>query len=341
MSDSASLAAKLHQDSLIIDALSGHIVAPEPPEIDGEPYLNRVLRAGVNVAVMTISAHADDFETALRQMFHHYNLLQVASDRVLHVKRIEDIERARKERKLGIVFAFQSPTPVEGKFHRWTILQQLGLRQCQLAYNEASELADGCFEPANRGLSWRGIQAVQEMNRLGIVVDLSHAGERSTLEAIEYSSKPCIFSHSNPKALTPSKRNITDEQIRAVAEGGGVVGLSPHGFMVHSEVGVQGTLSQYLDHFEHVAELVGVDHVGVGSDVYESYTKFSWETSTKLLYKSPWTFETVWNAGFNKIGQFPDVTAGLLERGFSEEDVRKILGLNWLRVYQEVWRNDL
>ena len=344
---STTNAASLHASSLIIDALAGRIIHPEPPVIDGKTYLDRLIEANVRVVNLTIAAHSDSFEAALMGMFHYFNLLQVEKDRLIHIKTVDDIERAHRERKLGLIFGFQSPTPIGTSFYRWTIFHQLGLRVCQLAYNEGNALAHGCYEPANGGLTFHGQQAVHEMNRLGIVVDLSHVGERSTLDAMEISERPCIFSHSNPKALTPtSKRNITDERIRRVAETGGVVGLSPHGFMVHKAVGVQANLSDYLDHFEYVTELVGIDHVGIGTDVYESYTKFAWESSTKLFYNSPWTYETVWNGGFNKISQFPKVTEGLLSRGFSEDDVRKILGGNFLRSLQRglglstgtVWR---
>jgi membrane dipeptidase len=175
---------------------------------------------------------------------------------------------------------------------------------------------------------------------LGIVVDLSHVGERSSLEAIELSTKPCIFSHSNAKAVASSKRNITDEQAKLVTSKGGVIGLSPHAFLSAKKSAERPSLSDYLDHFEYLAKLVGVDHIGIGTDVFESYTKFSWETSTKLLYNSPWMYETVSNSGFNKIEHIHDAIAGLVERGFSDEDLEKILGGNFLRVFKQVWRDD-
>lgn len=333
-------AQRLSNEALIIDALAGYIVAPEPPPVNGRSYLDRLVDSKIRVVNMTISAHADDFEAALECMFHHFNLFQVAADRLIHIKRVDDIERAHREKKVGVMFGFQSPTPVDRHVNRWTILQQLGLRTCSLAYNEPNIFAHGCLDPRNGGLSYYGIQAVNQMNRLGIVVDLSHVGERSSLEAIELSTKPCIFSHSNAKAIAPSKRNITDEQAKLIASKGGVIGLSPHAFLSAKKSGERPSLDDYLDHFDYFAKLVGTDHIGIGSDVFESYTKFSWETSTKLLYNSPWNYETVSNSGYNKIEHIHDVIAGLVARGFSDTDIEKILGGNFMRIFKQVWRDD-
>lgn len=334
-------AEALQNEALIIDALSGYIVAPEPPPVDGKAYLTRLLEANIRIVSITIAAHSDGFDEALIKMFEYYNLLQVAPDRTVHIKTVADIERAHREKKVGILFAFQTPTPIDNHFYRWTIFHKLGLRISQIAYMERNIFADGCFEPGNQGLSYYGIQAVQEMNRLGIVVDLSHAGEQTMIDTIERSVKPCIFSHSNAKAVTPSPRNAPDEAIKLLASRGGVMGLTPHAFMTYKEVGAQPTLSDYLDHFEYIAKLVGVDHVGVGTDVFESYSKFSWETSTKLFYNSPWIYETVFNEGFKKITDISNLIGGLVQRGFSDDDIRKILGENFMRVFKEVWRDDL
>lgn len=330
-------AETLHAETLIIDGLGGALVHPEPPADQGRSYMERIQESNIRITHVTLVAHAKEFDEALEQMFHYFNLFQVLPEQVLHVKTVADIERATRERKLGVVFGFQTSTPIDKHFWRWTILHQLGLRVCQLAYMEPNLMADGCLEPANRGLSYYGIQAVQEMNRLGIVVDLSHVGERSSLEAIERSRKPCIFSHSNAKAVTPSSRNITDEMIRNVAAKGGVVGLSPHGFMTHHTVGIQPTISDYLDHFEYLAKLVGTDHIGLGSDIFEK-PKLSWETTTKLFYNSPWIRETVLNRDYSKVQHVRNLTRGLVKRGFSDEDIRKILGGNFLRVFKAVWQ---
>lgn len=333
-------AAELWHNEFIVDALSGWIVHPEPPPVDGKIYLDRVIENHYGLVSMTVTAHSDDFDRAMEEVFHYCNLFQVAANRVMHVKKPSDIDKARKEKKLGIMFGFQTPTPINEHFYRWTIFQQLGLRLCQLSYMERTIFGDGCYEPENRGLTYYGIQAVQEMNRLGIVVDLSHAGERTALEAAEKSTKPVVYSHSNARALSPSKRNITDEQITSVVKKGGVVGLTPHSVLTCKEWGVRPTMLDYLDQFEYLAKLIGTDHIGIGTDVFEAYTKFSWETSTKLFYNPPYVFETMLSEGFTKVDGIKEVIRGLVARGFSDEDIRKILGGNFVRVFKACWRED-
>lgn len=332
-------AKRIHQQAIIIDALGGHIVAPEPPPIDGKSYLERLLSSGMTAVNITVAAHADSFETALGKMYAYFNLMEARPDDTLQVETVADIHRAKEEGKIGIMFGLQTGTAVGKDISKWTILAKLGVRISQLTYMERTDFGDGCYEPENRGLTAYGRQAVQEMNRLGIVVDLSHAGERTSLDAIEYSQKPPVFSHSNPKAVGPSARNITDEQIKAVAAKNGVVGITPHSALCHKVLGVRPTIHDYLDHMEYVINLVGVDHVGIGTDVYESYTKISWESSTKRMYPSPWVYETMLSEGFSRITDLPSVTEGLISRGYSDDDIVKILGGNWLRVFGEVWRN--
>jgi membrane dipeptidase len=330
-------ARKLHAKALIIDCLGGHIVSPEPPPVDGKSYLDRLVESGVRGVNVTLAAHADDFDDALWEMYHYFNLLTARPDKTLHVERAEDLERAHQEGKVGIIFGFQAATPIGTHIERWTVLHKLGLRVCQLTYMERTIFGDGCFEPENRGLTSYGRQAVGEMNRLGIVVDLSHGGERTTLDIMEISEDPVIFSHANPIKLGPSKRNITDQQIKTCAAKGGVVGITPHSELTYRKPGVRPTIRDYMDHVDYVAQLVGPDHVGIGSDVFESYTKVSWEAQTKRMYKSQWVFETMLSDGFSRMTDLPEVTRGLVARGYSDEDVLKILGANWLRVFRKVW----
>ena len=332
-------AKQLHYENLFIDCLCGNLVNPEPPERNGVPYLERVLQSGANVQSITLSAPAASFEGVLKDMYGYYNLFKYHPDKVMQIKTVEDIETARKTGRLGVIFSLQNSVAMGEDFYKWSIMAELGLKICQLTYMEPNLYGSGCLDKANGGLTYWGEQAVREMNRQGIVVDLSQVGERTSLDAIAYSSKPCIFSHSNSLTVcSSSSRNLTDEMIVNCAAKGGVICLNAHGFVCHKEVGVQGTLEDYMAHFEYLGNLVGADHIGIGTDIYEYYTKQYWECKTKLLYNSPWFFETVFNRDVQRVDQYINITRGLVALGFSDDDIRKILGGSLMRVFKEVWK---
>lgn len=332
-------AKELQYSNLFIDCLCGNLVNPEPPAINGVPYLERVLQSGVNVQSITLSAPAAGFEEVLKDMYGYFNLFKYHPDKVMQIKTVADIDKAKAEGKIGVIFSLQNSVAMGSDFYKWTIMAELGLKICQLTYMEPNLYGDGCLSEENKGLSYYGKQAIREMNRQGIVVDLSHVGERTSLEAIDYSEKPCIFSHSNSLTVCPtSNRNLTDEMIKNCADKGGVIGLNAHGFVCHSEVGVQGTLEDYMAHFEYLANFVGVDHIGIGTDIYEYYTKQYWECKTKLLYNSPWMFETVFNRDVKRVDQYINITRGLVALGFSDDEIKKILGENLKRVFSQVWK---
>ena len=322
---------------LVIDPASGAIVAPEPIPVNGRDYLDRIISAGVNSATVTLAAHADGFEPFLKSAHSYLCLFEAQRERVMQVQEIDDLERARDGGRLGVVFGSQTGSIVGRDIWRWEIVHALGLRQCCLTYSERNALADGCMEPENRGLTADGRQAVAEMNRLGITVDISHVGDRSSLEAIELSTKPVIASHSNVRARCPSKRNLPDDVMRALADKGGVMGISPFSAMSYRESGVRPTRADYLAMIDAAVEAVGIDHVGIGTDLYESYTKLSWESTTKRMYPSPWVFETRYCEGFDSVDDWPDVLTGLTERGYDDEAIGKLVGGNWLRVYEQTW----
>ena len=332
-------AQELHNKYLFIDCLCGNLINPEPPERNGVPYLERVRQSGVNVQSITLSSPQASFEGVLKDMYGYYNLFKYHPDKVMQIKTVEDIETAKKTGKVGVSFSLQNSTAMGGDFYKWSIMAELGLKICQLTYMEPNLYGSGCLDKANGGLTYWGEQAVREMNRQGIVVDLSHVGERTSLEAIDYSDKPCIFGHSNSLTVCPSSnRNLTDEMIKNCAAKGGVICLNAHGFVCHKEVGVQGTMGDYRAQFEYLGERVGPDHMGIGTDIYEYYTKQYWECKTKLLYNSPWMFETVFNRDVQRVDQYINITRGLVALGFSDEDIRKILGESLIRVFKEVWK---
>ena len=329
-------AQKLQRSSLVIDAVGSSIVSPEPPIKDGKGHVERALEAGVNVLNVTLAAHADTFERFLDQVADYLDLFD-ARDNTMQVETIADITKAKESGKLGIIFGVQTGSIVGTDMYLWSIAHKLGCRIAQLTYNERNLLGDGCMEPENRGLTSYGKQSIQEMNRLGICLDLSHAGERTSLDATAFSAKPVMYSHANPKAIGPGKRNITDEQMKEMAARGGVMGLSPHSMLSHKKAGVRANVDDLMDFFDYAIDLIGIDHAAVGSDVFESFTKLSWETTTKRWYPSGFLWETMAAEGFSGVHEFPNLTRGLVARGYSDEDIAKVLGGNWLRLFKEVW----
>ena len=328
---------RLQRSCLVIDAIGSSLIKPEPPIIDGKSYIDRAIGAGVNMLGVTLAAHADSFDVFLDNVAANFDLIAARPETTLHVETIADIERAQAAAKLGIFFGVQSGTLVGTEMSRWTIMHKLGVRLAQLTYNERNQLGDGCMEPEDRGLTSYGRQSIQEMQRLGICLDLSHAGTRTALEATAFSSKPVVYSHANPKAIGPGKRNLTDEQMKEMAKTGGVMGLSPHSMLSHKVAGVRANVDDLMDMFDYAIDLIGIDHVAVGSDVFESFTKLSWETTTKRWYPSGFVWETMAAEGFSSIAEWPNVVRGLIGRGYGDEDIAKVVGRNWLRVFQQTW----
>ena len=217
----------------------------------------------------------------------------------------------------------------------------MGIRVTQLAYNRRNAYADGCEEPANAGLSRKACELVPELNRLGIVIDVSHTAERSALEACEISTAPVIASHSNAKAIQDSRRNISGDLIKAIARSGGTVSMNGYPPFVSNDH--PSSLNRFIDHFAHIGHLVGPQHVAIGLDYptrdigrtyYEALIRNGlWSRETYPL-PPPWQ----WPKGLRDPSMFPNLAKRLAERGFSKEEVRGIMGSNLLRVFEKAWK---
>jgi membrane dipeptidase len=226
------------------------------------------------------------------------------------------------------------------------LLHKLGVRIIQLTYNDRNLLGDGCIETANGGLSRFGRMVVQEMNRSGMVIDLSHCGEQTTLDSIELSSSPILISHANTRALCPSLRNKSDEVLKALVKNGGVIGVAFWAPMTYKDPNIRPKVNDLLDHIDYLVKNVGINHVGIGSDLGEGESREYYESMflrggglypeiTKDL--GEWYgFDTRMVENLDSAVNFPLITEGLIGRGYGEEDVRKILGKNVLRVLNEV-----
>jgi membrane dipeptidase len=334
MASSLSRAPEVYRNNIVIDGLA---VAQPSGKL-----VQEWIGAGITACNWTVVSHREDTNTALNKITQFYWLLEQFPRHTILVENGADIDRAKKEEKLGIILGFQGTGPLGFNVNLLRIFHRLGVRIIALAYNESSPFAAGCTEPSDGGLTSLGIQAVQEMNRLGIVVDLSHVGPRSSMEAIELSSDPVIFSHSNPSALQPNPRNIPDELMRACASKGGVIGLATFSaFVGETKGGRQPTLDEYFRQMDYVINLVGADHVAVGTDIFVDQTDgVWWRAVTGRLYpevSQGMTYETHNIAGFMHQTDFPAVAEAMIKHGYTEDAVRKIVGGNWHRVYRQVW----
>jgi membrane dipeptidase len=319
---------KMHEESLVVDAC-----APS-----GMPYLD-ILAGGINAVVVTLASRGG-IEPCLDQIKLYYGLIEMAPDRVMLVEEAQDILRAKQEGKFGMIFGFQNASPLGDDSTLLSIFHKLGVRVIQLTYNEANALGYGCMEPNDTGLTGLGIQVVQGMNRLGIVVDLAHTGYRTSRDAIEISEDPVIFSHANPLALKDNPRNKPDELIQLLAEKGGIIGLMPHPYFSKSAPGKRPTMEDFFEQVDYVVQLVGVDHVGIGTDKREGRTDVDRFVNSICRYpKALGTVEGRKMDGFSHIRDWPNITEGLLSRGYSDEDCAKIIGGNCYSLFQRVWKN--
>lgn len=282
-----------------------------------------------------ISATTEDFPPTLegvRQSIESFREVAKAEAAWLTIgTSLAEIDRGRQEGKLVIGFNVQDTVQLGMDASGVAVLYELGVRHMLLAYNVRNFVADGCAEPANAGLSILGRQVVREMNRLGMVVDLSHTGRRSTLEAIEISEHPTIFSHSNAHAVSAHIRNIDDEQIRACAAGGGVIGVVGIGAFIGD---AQARSESLFRHIDHISSLVGPRHVGLGTDYVPTMQEL-W-TAIRAAKDTSWPDPTgtqLYEGDCVQPEQLSELVEIMLAHGYSTDDVKGILGANFRRVY--------
>ena len=325
-------ACLLMKNSLVIDGLMVSAL--------NKNLVKHILSTGYTAGNYTCGLSSDDATQAMMKMETVRWLVDYIPDDILIVGNFKDIEKVKEQGKFGVIMGFQGADPIGNKFHMLSIFWRLGLRILGLTYNQRNLLGDGCLEPENRGLSHFGIQIVRDCNNLGIVVDLSHSSIKTTLDAIELSEKPCIFSHSNPASIQKNPRNITDEQMKKIAEKGGVVCLAAFSdFVGNTENGKHPKIEDLVRQIDYTINLIGIDHVGIGTDLLIGRGGHWWNNNTKRRYP-----ETTGGMSYNRhqIVDFEDfsgytkIVVQLLDRGYIEEDIKKIIGENLYRVFQEV-----
>jgi membrane dipeptidase len=323
-------ARALLQDSLICDML----FAPGPnlgEEI--RPFVD----ARFSAVSLSMAGDANAWPTLVFQKIaqtrRHFSR---NPDQFLLADSVADIKRAKAENKMAVLFHFQGTEAVARDLSLVGAYYKLGVKWMLMAYNHQNSVGMGCIEAQSRdlGLSEFGRDLVAEMNRVGMIVDCSHSGHRTTMDAMELSTAPCIFSHSNVHALYDHPRNIKDDQIKACAQTGGVIGLNGVGSFVGEAEKV--TAETLFSHLDHICELVGPQHAALGLD-YMSPTlcamviaRLEGDISKVGMMPPPWCF-------FHPT-ELVDLVALMVKHGYPEEDIRGILGLNFLRVAEQVWK---
>ena len=323
----------------VIDLLGGTIATLTPPRKTPRAYGQKLMDAGVDAIAVTMGLYARDIRPILREFFDWQCLFEQMPDRVLHVRTAADLAQAAATGRIGVILGVQGLHFIEDDTVFIPVLAKLGLRIAALAYNEQTQFGAGCMERTDGGLTLLGQRAVEEMNRAGVLVDVTHAGYRTSLEAIEASSKPVAATHSNAFALTPSPRNLKDDQLRAVAATGGIIGVSPYSPFIAQPDKPRPDVAAFLDHVCYIAGLVGPGHVGIGTDFFP-HSKVKWENSTGRMYPGMtgrFKFEDLYAEGLEDHDQFPSIPEGLAQRGFSASEVEGILGGNAMRLFAAVW----
>ena len=331
-SELSERAQALHATSVVWDA---HTCLPLVPG-QSMAALERHRTAGVTFVSVNVGMDFNPIPQVMRVIAGFRSWLAANGDRFLLAESIADVRRAKREGKVAVAFDLEGSAMLDDDLAMLRLYRDLGVRQIHLAYNRDNSIAGGCHG-ADVPLTPLGRQVVDEINRVGLLMDCSHSGYRTSMEIMERSSRPVIFSHSNPRALKNHARNITDEQIRACARTGGVVALSGIGiFLGANDIRTETVLR----HIDYVVERVGVDHVGLGLDyVFDRHVT---DTPPGLDRRQWWPpgheyGEAEFEMEIVPPERFPELTGALLAHQYSESDAAKIIGGNMLRVAEQTW----
>lgn len=296
--------------------------------------LDRYRQSGFNYVGLAIAGEFTSLEAAIRYIARHRAKIQSESNQYIFVENAQDILTAKQKNKLGLGFWLQGSNPLANDINMVETYYRLGVRSILLSYNTRNALGDGIVEKVDGGLSKLGFKIVDEMNRVGMLIDLSHGGIKTSLDAIEASNDPVIFSHSNAYGVAPHLRNLKDEQIIAIAKKGGIIGINGTSLLLGSE---KSTSEKIADHIEYITNLVGSDHISLGLDFiyFHDILALFYEKAGEVFYPKGYV------SGFMDSFQpenLNELILTLLKRGFTELAIKNILGGNYLRVISKVWK---
>lgn len=316
------------------------------PLVDGLQYANwsekifrQMREGGVDAVHVTITYH-ENFRETVHNIERWNRWFEQFPDLIMQGRSAGDIVEARRTGRTAIFFGSQNPSCIEDDIGLVEILHTLGLRFMQLTYNNQSLLASGCYERVDSGITRMGREVIAEMNRVGLVVDMSHSGERSTLEAIELSTRPIAITHANPASWHPAGRNKSETVLQALGASGGMLGFSvyPH----HLEQGSACTLQSFCDMVCRTAELMGVGQIGIGTDLCQDQP----DSVVEWMRVGRWTKSMDFGEGSAAAPGFPDmpdwfsdnrhfnnIAGGLKSAGMNDSDIAAVMGGNWQRFF--------
>lgn len=321
--------SRLHHEAIVIDGL---IISRWDPDVFTAMYKGGLTAANCTCCVW------EGFEETMRSVAQWKVWFREHSDILTQVYATQDILNAKQEGKVGVILGWQNSTGFGDHLSNVQLFKELGVGIVQLAYNTANSVGCGCYESFDGGLTDFGREVVAEMNRVGMLVDLSHVGSQTSEDAIRFSEKPVAYSHCCPAALKPHPRNKTDAQLRLIAENGGFVGVTM--FTPFLPRGADSTIEDYVDAIEHTINVAGEDQVGIGTDFTQGQDDefFRYITHDKGNFRKLTDFgPIIMPDGIKRIEDFPNLTAAMERRGWPEERIRKVMGENWLRLLGEVW----
>jgi membrane dipeptidase len=350
----AGFSDKQYANAMVIDALGspGGFDPGAPDDAPLSPQFIADVRASgvtaVNVTVNEVGNGRDRFDKTIAGIARVEHELTAHPDVFLKVLSAKDLTEAKSSRRMGLIFGFQDTSMLEGDLTRLATFFDLGVRISQPTYNRRNLMGDGCLEAADGGLSRLGHDWIAEMNRLHMLLDLSHAGPRTISEGIAASTAPMAITHTGCRALVDVPRNTSDASLKALADRGGVAGIY---FMPFLRASGQPHADDLIRHLEHAVNVCGEDHVGLGTDgpisgteLTEAYAKFQrkfFEDRTKAGIAAPGEAPDVFNLvpEYNHPRRFSTLADDLVHRGWTSGRVEKILGRNFARLFADVWKS--
>ena len=333
---------EIHDRLIVMDSSCPLMSLPKPPQIK-QNLFNLYKKGGVTVAFASVGAATLE-ETLKYMTWVAKNVINDPEMMMIHS--VADVFEAKKQGKLGVLYHFQPPYALEGDIERAWFFKQAGVGIIQMTYNAKTDFGSGSGEPVDEGLTPKGRDLIKVLNEAKIIVDVAHGGVKTALDTIEASDKVVVCSHGNARAVIDSDRNYPDEVLKAIGQKGGVVGVC--GWPPFVSTKKRPTMEDLIRMTDYLVELIGVDHLAIGMDYFfgqagivpdelaeKMYDYFlstgQWQPPT---YPSPpWWYPE----GVETADKLANLTGALLARGYSEEDVAKIWGGNWLRVMKEVW----